>query len=49
MIVFRKIEFILNGKIMGTVENSTLPAAIEAMKHLKPIENFRMNIACYYY
>jgi hypothetical protein len=48
MVIFSKIEFILNDKVLMTVAYSTLPEAINAAKDLKPIENFKMSISCYY-
>lgn len=48
MVQFKKVEFVLNGVVVGTVENTTLPDAISAMAHLNPIANFKMTIACYY-
>ena len=39
----------MNGKILGVVEKTTLPNALETMKHLNPIENFKISIICYYF
>ena len=49
MIVFKKVEFVLGGLVVACVESCTLPDALEAMKHLDAIKNFKMSIVCYYF
>lgn len=48
-IVFKKIEFVLNGKVLLSLDNITLPDALNQASHLNPIENTKLNIVCYYY
>ena len=48
MVIFSKIDFVLNNKIVYSVNNTTLPNAIELAKEFKPIENYKMVISCYY-
>lgn len=48
LIKYKKIEFLLNNSIIGTVYDSTLPDSIEKMKHLNIINNVKIIISCYY-
>lgn len=46
--VFKKIEFVFNGKIILSLDNITLLDALNQAKHLNPMENTKMNIVCHY-
>ena len=48
LILWGKIEFVIKDKIIFLINNVTLPEALEAGKEFKPIENFNLNIKCYY-
>lgn len=48
LIIWKKIEFSLKGKLLFTAYGCTLPEAIKQAEHLKPISNFNLSITCSY-
>lgn len=47
-IIWKQVEFSSKGKVLFTVQMCTLPEAMAQAAHLKPIDNYQINITCTY-